>query len=429
MSDQVLAGFGEAPITPPLGVSLGGWLVSEGRTEPADEVIEDLLAQVVLVGEPDGAGIRVDLGIAVLDAITLPAELLALLRRDIAAAGAEAGSWLIAATHSHSAPDLEPPNEVEVDLRAAPWDPVVLDCVREGFRQALAEALADLAPASPRAGRAECGVNVNRRRRGPDGEILGLPWMGKNPDGPVDHGVDTLRFARAYRPDIVLASYGCHPAVLGTDSGISPDLFGPARRRARELLRGARIVCAQGVSGDVNPVVHPGTRADCERLGDRLGEAIAAAVDGDRPERAGVSPVVQTVALATRTTFPRVENRQEQDWIDLCERRLGGRRAIDLEVTIVRLGSTDLVGLPVELFTQIGVRLRELAAPRDLLFLTHCGGTLGYLPTAVAYAEGGYEPLTTPFAPGADDQLVEALAPLLAGPAPSVAPPSEVLPS
>jgi hypothetical protein len=39
--------------------------------------------------------------------------------------------------------------------------------------------------------------------------------------------------------------------------------------------------------------------------------------------------------------------------------------------------------------------------------LTHCNAVGGYLPTRPAYAEGGYEVQSSPFAPGAAETVVE----------------------
>jgi neutral ceramidase len=406
-SQPLWAGYGEAVITPPLGVSLAGWLPSEGRIEPATEVLEDLLLQVVLIGlAPE----RLVLGLVLADVNAFPEDVSSRLRKDAAALGAASETWMIAATHNHSGPDLEPPPADEADMRSAPFDAVVVDRVRQGFAAAVIAALADLAPAALRTGSAPCLVNINRRERGPDGRMLGLPYLGRNPEGAVDHTVTTLRLVRAERRDIVLASYACHPAVLGLDPAISPDLFGPGRRGARDRLPDTAVMIAQGASGDVNPIIHPGSRTELEGLGTRLGTAIAAAVAADEPDHdPSLAALTATVQLPVRSRFPQDVGEMERDWIATRRASLRGMRALMVPIAAARIGRTELVGAGVELFATIGERLGSAIRPRRLLLITHCMTTLGYLPTAEAHREGGYEAVTSPFEPDADDRLVEAI--------------------
>jgi hypothetical protein len=50
-----------------------------------------------------------------------------------------------------------------------------------------------------------------------------------------------------------------------------------------------------------------------------------------------------------------------------------------------------LIGFPGELFSEIGMRIKERSPfPRTLL-CGYAGGTVGYVPTRSAFSEGGYE--------------------------------------
>jgi neutral ceramidase len=408
---MLAAGHGEAVITPPLGVALSGYMVSEGREAPATEVYEDLMASALALRHEDGG----TLCLLALDVIGVPEPLRAAIARAAEELGIPAGAVQIAATHTHSGPELEEPVAGVDPERSAPWNPAAITAVLTGARAALVAALADIDTVDVHHGEAVCTINVNRREQGEDGVLKGLPWMGQNPDGPADHAVRTLRLTRREARDIVVAVYGCHPVVLGIATGISPDLFGAARRRASSVLGGHRVMLLQGVSGDVNPIIHPGSREDCERLGATLGDAIAAAVTDD------VAVAVDAVAVG-RIACP-LPVRQEfdnpdddpmiADWITMWQGRSAGQDGIDAHLSVARIGPLGLLGLPVELFTSIGERIRAASPLSTTLIVTLCDGKLGYLPDAGAYAEGGYEVLTTPFAPGADDVLVEAAVALL----------------
>ena len=58
----------------------------------------------------------------------------------------------------------------------------------------------------------------------------------------------------------------------------------------------------------------------------------------------------------------------------------------------VRLGDALLVGLGGEAFVEYTLYAREVAPNGHALVLGYTDGSVGYLPTAAAYAEGGYEP-------------------------------------
>jgi neutral ceramidase len=80
----------------------------------------------------------------------------------------------------------------------------------------------------------------------------------------------------------------------------------------------------------------------------------------------------------------------------------------------IRLGPLALLSMPVEPFAEIGVVLKAGSPFAATMVSGYSNGTLGYLPTAEAYPEGGYEIWVTPFAPEAAGIVVEAGLDLLA---------------
>lgn len=53
--------------------------------------------------------------------------------------------------------------------------------------------------------------------------------------------------------------------------------------------------------------------------------------------------------------------------------------------------SLQFFSLPGEAFSRIGLALKAAAAPSQLFVCGYCGGSVGYIPTADAFAQGGYE--------------------------------------
>jgi ribosomal protein L30E len=61
------------------------------------------------------------------------------------------------------------------------------------------------------------------------------------------------------------------------------------------------------------------------------------------------------------------------------------------EIQVLGLGSAALVGVPAELFSQLGKEIKRYAALRQVSVLGYTNGDIGYIPTRAAYALGGYE--------------------------------------
>jgi hypothetical protein len=71
-------------------------------------------------------------------------------------------------------------------------------------------------------------------------------------------------------------------------------------------------------------------------------------------------------------------------------------------VRYLRLNDTVLWAAPIEMFCELAFAVRHASPFRNTFFFGYTNGWLGYLPTAKAFDEGGYEPKTSPFTPGAE---------------------------
>ena len=58
---------------------------------------------------------------------------------------------------------------------------------------------------------------------------------------------------------------------------------------------------------------------------------------------------------------------------------------------VLALGDVALVGWPGEVFCEIAQQVREQSPFVTTLDVTHVGGSIGYVPVASAYEDGGYE--------------------------------------
>jgi hypothetical protein len=77
------------------------------------------------------------------------------------------------------------------------------------------------------------------------------------------------------------------------------------------------------------------------------------------------------------------------------------------EVLVIRVGDVALVGLPGEVFCEIGMELRRCSAAPHTLVAGLSGDAIGYLPTQESFAQGGYEVTTgsTFYQPGGAERL------------------------
>ena len=89
----------------------------------------------------------------------------------------------------------------------------------------------------------------------------------------------------------------------------------------------------------------------------------------------------------------------------------GGTPVPPVEAEFVALRLSNGVGMitaPGEIFTEIGQSVIARSPFQHTLFATYTNGTIGYVPTRAAYAEGGYEVThACQVAPDADEQIEE----------------------
>jgi hypothetical protein len=84
----------------------------------------------------------------------------------------------------------------------------------------------------------------------------------------------------------------------------------------------------------------------------------------------------------------------------------GGEEAI--EVSAIAVGDIVFLGLPGEIFVEIGLDIADGADIDGLFTLSMANGSVGYIPTRIAFDQGGYESGVSRFAPGCGEALADA---------------------
>ena len=401
------AGAARANITPPVGHKMAGY---GNRTHGADGVHDELRAKVLFVD--DGTTQAV---IAANDLLYLNAAAVAEVRRRVGeVAEVPAENVFICCSHTHGGPDARYGEASEDRMQAA-----YLETLFYKIAGAAAEARRNAAPAKMGRSRVAVQCGINRRERTPDRGVI----LGRNPDGPVARSGDVLRFddAGTGRPLAILFSHAVHGTTLGGDNYLlTSELSGRAEGFVEAAFPGAVGMFCNGCAGDINPDPR-GTFELIDLLGTRLG---AAAV-------AGTTQVTETeaeVKVACHTemvTLPiedmpsldacRKEAEEAEAALKALEGQSPGRRwqperrlrlakqmvaaaesgqidpGLPFEVQAVALNDTALVGMPGEIFVEIGWEIERRSPFPRTLTIAYANGALGYFPTAREVPFGGYE--------------------------------------
>ncbi len=414
---ELLAGYAERDITPPLGVEMTGYGYYLERR--ARSVLDPLKVRALAV---QSGGRR--LLLASCDLLSLSVPFSDALRERIAGMlHLERPAVFLACTHTHSGPACHPLHALgEVDA-------AYLAKIEELVPLAAAAAAADLQPAS---------LSFST----PTGEPIGFNRR-NGAFHPIDPVLKLAAFARA-RDRLLLLNYACHPVTLGCGTEVSADWPGALVRYAER--GGARAVCFQGFCGDINPVTSinrggPGTSEDLELYGGLLW---ARAMKADRNATVVENPAI--AAAEARIRLPLSVPGEEQieaeraafaeemagrsatvrfieEWAEEALRR---RREVsrapfvdNVPIQAAAVGPVRILALPGEVFCEYGLRLQSGGGP--LFSFGCCGGNVGYLPTAAAYdTPGDYACYVAPrvyglfpFERGIEDLLLTECAALL----------------
>lgn len=321
------------------------------------------------------------------------------------ATGIERKQFWWSVTHTHSAPEVGPPGVYKVLLKGRSdheWDAEYTDQISASLVKAVEQARARLEPARLSTGLGTSMANINRRARDVDGKIS----LGLNPDGPVDRQIGLIRVERPDGSLIALAAnYAIHGTVLsGANTAISGDAPGVVTEYLEKMLD-ATVLFVNSAAGNAAPIYSvyptPGAGHLSEfrvLLGDRILQAnkLLAKASADvtlRLDEFSVDTALKPV-LEWPTELARYARAEDS-----------GKVLVRLPVRILRLNDTAIWAAPVELFSEIAIDIRSRSPFPQTFYFGYTNGWFGYLPTARAFAEGGYEPQTSPFTEAAESDL------------------------
>jgi len=95
--------------------------------------------------------------------------------------------------------------------------------------------------------------------------------------------------------------------------------------------------------------------------------------------------------------------------------RIEGRPTVRLPIGFLRINDTLIWSAPVEMFCEIAMDARNRSPFPHTFYFGYTNGWFGYLPTAKAFTEGGYEPRTSPFTPQVEADLSQGVTAFIDG--------------
>jgi hypothetical protein len=428
------AGAATLDITPPVGVALAGSFTARYATGIADP----LSCRAVVL--EDGAGPGGRIALVLCDLICMPGATVRAVRERLAGGtDVPPDRILIAGTHTHTAAS-------PTGLLGTPPASEYMAALPERIATAIGMAAQRLRPARAAWGAGEeGGVVFNRRFRMRDGTVRMNPGR-RNPDalapvGPVDPQLGVLWIeGEDGVPIACLASYALH--YVGTDGAalVSADYFGAYDRWLRRIF-GPEVVpfLFNGASGDVNNVdVHDPAQLSGRRQAERVAGILAGetlrvvqraapaatrevplgAVGARLPfQRKAITAGDLEVAgrlLALPEDVPPAERRARAgagaagpfSWVvgqplpdevlvqyaAECRRLAELPLAQETELIALRVGDCAWIGLPGEIFVELGLAIKASSPFAPTLVASLANDYVGYVPTRrAAEMEGGYE--------------------------------------
>lgn len=450
-------GMAEAEITPPDGFPMAGYYHERKATGTRDP----LKAKAIVFG---GDGTRA--AFVACDLTGIAADLSAEVRRRAAAqTGIPVEHIVLAATHSHTAPDYT--RDLYEYLGARPEDGQQRYAAKliGGIVAAIVCADQNAQPAAVFAGtaRQEKPISFNRRFVMKDGSVR--TWMRlDNPQvvraaGPIDPEVSLLlvRAAEGHEPLGVFTNFALHLDTVGGTlwSGDYPFYVEQALRQTL----GPKVISVfgNGCCGDIN---HADPTAKAVNKTDAIGQSLAGTVQQGltqlarveqpvlRVRRAQVAlPLQDVTADDVARALPLVADARAGKQVEffalvtaykalildhlrnrpplapagdaigwgLSRTWSGVGEHLPVEVQVIALGTdVAIVCLSGEVFVDLGLAIKQASPFRTTLVveLCNCVETV-YIPPRVAYAVGSYEVTNSTVKPGSGELLAETAVRLL----------------
>ncbi|MBQ7363887.1 MAG: hypothetical protein IJW48_05520 [Clostridia bacterium] len=440
---NIKAGFGRVCINPPMGTPIIGYFMKR-RTKG---ILDDIYTSAVAISDGETNALVISA-----ETLELSTEQCIMYRGAISEkTGVHPDAIFINCSHTHTGAQPGSVSALGTGTSCPEYEVQLGDAMIAASEMALA----DLSPAklSYGEGKAE-NISFIRRYRMKDGGVQTNPGVNNSnidhPLGTPNDKVQLLKLEREGRDDIYVVCFGTHADTVGGEL-ISADWPGFVRSTVEGAVPGVKCLFLTGSQGDVNHINTAPT--DNDRVGldydsfdgvprgyehaKHMGRVVAGAVLGICGKTLPVKENDIKFGVKSIDIPAHKENHREKEAMALLELYNNGRqdeipfKAMELTTAVaeanrivkmvtgpdsfpfvlsaISVGDFALVGIPGELFVEIGRRVeRESVFGATFVCCLTNGGDC-YFPTESAYDEGGYEARSSKLDRSAENIVVNGI--------------------
>ena len=359
------------------------------------------------------------------------------------AAGTTPDRVAVHTLHQHDAPRSDFNTErilKEAGLEPSNFDGTFARDVMRRLADAVKESLGHAQPVTHIGlGEAEVfKVASNRRILGTDGRVRAGrmssckdPALRAEPEGVIDPEVSMVSFWNNEKAVAVLSYYATHPQSYYMTRVPNPDFPGVARFQRQLAVPDALHVHFTGAAGNIAAgKYNDGSKENREVLASRLADGMKRAWDATvrqpitpkdirwnvetvrLPSGKELQPLLKELDVKKKDTAfllakPWHKQATELAWLERS------RQGKTIDVSCLTLGRANILHLPGELFVEYQLAAKEMAPDRFVTMAAYGDGGPGYIGTAIAYDQGGYEITVSNVGPESERILMKAIEKLL----------------
>ena len=256
------------------------------------------------------------------------------------------------------------------------------------------------------------------------------PAAREAPEGTIDRLARLVAFWDGERPVAALTYYATHPMSHYGQGAVNWDTVGYAREQRERALPGVAHLHFNGAGGNVAAgKYNDGAPERRPELAGRLADGMRRAWETQEKfaiDNAGAGWAVRPVVLPVRDTLVEAQlaarikdtklKQPDRLWAarDLVFlRRMHSGQAIP--ISCLQLGPARVLHLPGELFVEYQLAAQAMRPGKFTAMAAYGDYGPGYIGTAVAYGQGGYETgIVSRVAPAVEEVLTRTMRELLA---------------
>jgi len=332
--------------------------------------------------------------------------------------GIDVENIYLSATHDH--------NSMFMYNSDAPEGKVYYEKILKATEQSIDMATKALQPARIGYAEGKAYVNTNREEKIGDGY-----HMGYVPDGPSDKTVSVISITSVSsgEPIAIYSNYAVHSVVMYksiTKDGkpeVSGDLAGFTSRYVEDHFPGAVALWTSGAAGDQAPLLKSYYNQDAPDVYDegaagyaivdvlsrRLGEEIVRKVKSIKNVSSDVvlwSKKTTVSCPGRKRKYPRDPNVPTGGYLAPTTIEYVDGEPVEIPLHLLMINDIAFAGVSAEVFTEIGIHLKQQSIFDRTLMVTNLPGGIGYVPTDAAYLLPSEKALSSRIKPGCAESAI-----------------------